>query len=55
MKIVDKILLSDFVEFCYHYPELDFWFAFEEFKKRKNPKITLPSETILPEIIEEHD
>ena len=35
MKDEDKILLADFVEFIYHYPELGFWNAVEQYKKRK--------------------
>lgn len=48
MKTDNKILLAEFADFVYHYFELDFWTAFEEFKKRKNPQLTLQSEVPLP-------
>lgn len=46
MKTNNKILLADFVEFIYHYPELDFWFAIEKFKERYKPPVA--EEPVLP-------
>lgn len=36
IKVKDKLLLIELIDFIYHYQELeDFWVAVEEFKKSK--------------------
>lgn len=35
-EVNDKILLTELIEFFWHYPEFSFWEILEKFKERKN-------------------